>query len=111
MDRGKVINGLEHCSEMQTCFGCPYYKCDPTCQDDLGKDALSLLKELIPRLLSYDEISNYDCVYMEFYGNKYVYPELNYEARTWAKEKYGKYWRCWSNNPTEEQRKAMKWDD
>ena len=71
---------------------------------------LELLKEQEPRLLNYDEISNHDCVYMEFYGKKDIYPSLNYEAKTWAKEKYGKYWRVWSNNPTEDQRKLVKWE-
>lgn len=41
----KVIKGLKHCSEIQNCLGCPYCKGDPTCQDDLCKDALELLKE------------------------------------------------------------------
>lgn len=44
-DIENVIKGLEHCSVMQNCLGCPYFKVDPACQDDLCKDALELLKK------------------------------------------------------------------
>ena len=64
-DRKKVIKGLEHCSEMQTCFGCPYYKCDPTCQDDLCKDALSMLKEQKAEWIEYPECLAYDGAYSD----------------------------------------------
>ena len=45
IDREKVIKGLENCAIEQSCWGCPYCNGNPTCQDDLCKDALELLKE------------------------------------------------------------------
>ena len=33
------------------------------------------------------------------------------EGYTYPNTQYGKTWRCWSSKPTEEQRKAVKWDD
>jgi len=58
-DREKTIKGLEYCSELQTCFGCPYCKGSPTCQDDLCKDALQLIKEQ-PEIIRCK-----DCKYIE----------------------------------------------
>lgn len=33
------------------------------------------------------------------------------EALELDSENYGKTWRCWTAKPTDEQRKAVKWDD
>lgn len=33
------------------------------------------------------------------------------EYRYFAEDEYGKTWRCWSRRPTDEERKAAKWDD
>lgn len=43
--REKVIKGLECCSEKQNCKECPYFCFNAKCQDDMNRDALSLLKE------------------------------------------------------------------
>ena len=44
-DIEKVIEGLDCCCEKQNCKGCPYFKFNASCQDDMNKDALDLLKE------------------------------------------------------------------
>ena len=44
-DMEKVVKGLECCSVKHNCTGCPYFKFDASCQDDMNKDALELLKE------------------------------------------------------------------
>ena len=44
VDIEKVIKGLECCVDMG-CGGCPYFKNDPSCQDDKDMEALELLKE------------------------------------------------------------------
>ena len=44
-DIEKVIKGLECCYETQNCKECPYFKFNASCQDDMDKDALELLKE------------------------------------------------------------------
>lgn len=33
------------------------------------------------------------------------------ELISWSMLIYGKTWRCWTSRPTDEQRKAVKWDD
>lgn len=36
---------------------------------------------------------------------------LNNYRKYFENEYYGKTWRCWTARPTNEQRKAVKWDD
>ena len=45
IDREKVIKGLECCSEKQNCKECPFFCFNAKCQDDMNRDALSLLNE------------------------------------------------------------------
>lgn len=140
-DREKTIQGLEHCTQSFDCKGCPYYTDrieSEICTLRNGKDALALLKALEPRLLTLEEVLNADdFVWAEIYTPKkwswcVVYAKIsplvgNDEivlieedcGTGWTRNKaeYGKRgflnggWRCWSVRPTEEQRKAVKWDE
>ena len=39
-------------------------------------------------------------------------PYIGTDYRKWVELKqYGKTWRCWTSRPTEEQRKAVPWDE
>ena len=49
IDIEKVIKGLECCIK-SGCGGCPYFKDNPSCQDDKDKEALELLKEQKERI-------------------------------------------------------------
>lgn len=42
-------------------------------------------------------------IYLYYVGTDYF---KHYDQNT-----YGKTWRCWSSRPTDEQRKAVEWDD
>ena len=53
-DREKVERGLERCAGTD-CTGCPYQGISP-CQNKLAEDALALLKEQEPRVLSWEEV-------------------------------------------------------
>ena len=131
-DREKVIKGLEQfISDFK-----------PYCgnEADWGRvfDALALLKEREPRVLTLEEVRDKQIkatpVWKETKSrNKglYVGWVLAYEVQTgqgitgdclgmaepsgrmvWYKlGDYGKTWRCWSAKPTDEQRKAVEWDD
>ena len=49
VDREKVIKGLECLTQMTSCIGCPYWDSGKTreeCLSHIGKDAISLLKEM-----------------------------------------------------------------
>lgn len=88
------------------------------------KNIVSLLKEMQPRVLTYDEAVDVDCVWYENIdgvlcparikpdasGNYKVY--RLYECDCYeCEDVYGEGWRCWSSKPTEEQRKAVEWDE
>lgn len=129
-EREKVIKGLEyHLKELtvgKTCYECPYCGDNP-CETQLIANAISLLKEQEPRVLTLDEVRyEYEVVWLE---TKYLSPTVclfdNVESNVdWlyfvfgsddsygeSVHLYGKNWRCWSARPTDEQRKAVKWDD
>ncbi len=53
-DREKVIKGLEHCIESNSCNGCPYDNNSSKCIFQLHDDVLALLKEqeaVVPTLI------------------------------------------------------------
>lgn len=132
----KVVKGLECCittCTLDECEKCPYIgKRDFVrieCETDLLRDALALLKARISRMLTLDEIiaACGEPVWFEentlqgSYGAWGVVKGINepYKAveiggvryTYWAKAKYNITWRCWTSRPTDEQRKAVKWDE
>lgn len=128
-DREKVIRGLECCIDPQAlCCKCPYYNyghCDP---DKVRKDAIALLREQEPRVLDWNEIGTVDgAVWLEDRDETEVVPGLvmqmhsavnldikkdgKLRTASASRSDYGDRWRAWSARPTEEQRKAVKWND
>lgn len=118
-DREKVIKGLECCSAMSgdECRRCPY---SSDCRDEilpvgmvhLANDALELLKEQEPRVLTLEEARTYEVVWPEDKGEGELHPLIVQNNMNDSKHyKYGIHWRVWSAKPTDEQRKAVKWDE
>ena len=126
----KVIHSLERCTcnVPDACQDCPYdYKPAPDCWQSLERDALELLKEQEPRVLTLDEVlsQEWDYVYIEtehrpyskeieaYCGTHTIYCSTTvvHKRQTSGDSEYGKTWRCWTAKPTDEQRKAVKWDD
>lgn len=89
-----------------------------------------LLKEQEPMVLTLEEVVNSDApVIVDSYDMPLYYAsfEPEFSNETWARfytlgeegftqfliEDYNKanMWRCWSAKPSDEQRKAVKWDD
>jgi len=128
IDREKVIKGIQierECVSRDCDRDCG--KCDLVQDRDwllsMYDDAISLLKEQEPKLLTIEEITgdgecwfegiNGACGYADCYmctGSKEV--EVNRismkpEYVSW--NDFKKKWRCWSYRPTDEQRKAVKW--
>lgn len=86
------------------------------------------LKALEPRVMTLEEITNTDVVWLECYGIcsnlfKAALPghPLNINDATWDFQthpytetmflvEYGKNWRCWTSRPTDEQREKVKWE-
>lgn len=110
IDREKVIKGLEyHIKELsvgKTCYECPYFGDNP-CEIQLIANTLELLKEQEPRVLTLEEAKKAEVCWLEQRGYE---PYVTDDADTWNPEIYGKAYRCWSAKPTDEQRKAEKWE-
>lgn len=74
-------------------------------------------------ILPLDEIADWDQVWLEVRHSDgdllFVTAVTGQTAQTvsfmhgivQSKPQHGKSWRCWAAKPTEEQRKAVKWDD
>ena len=114
------------------CTGCPYQDRDSCDYQQICKDALALLKEQTPRVMTQDEVlhSSGNPVWFESRGRYLglkgfwclsleVDPELHIRfvqsvtggKITLSLIDYGKAYRFWTSHPTEEQRKAVKWND
>lgn len=129
--REKVIKGLECCilrdpDDHARCSQCQY---ESNCVNRLKMDALELLKEQEPRVLTLDEAAAAQEVWVEAWlsvPKKYVIMVTslyltddckNFELELLGTDKkafmlaeaYGHTWRCWSAKPTDDQRKAVKW--
>ena len=94
-------------------------------------EIIYLLRELQPRVLTLEELEDWDgAVFFEVFetdmyyvlietvepsaGMKGAYVFINVEhgehyRRVWDGEHYGSIWRCWTSRPTVDQRKAAKW--
>jgi hypothetical protein len=114
------------------CTACPYFKrCDSSgylLGLPLMKDALALLKAQEPRVMTLEEVkaSKGDDMFLEIStrtdeipyitaatldgagtkGVVFYCSHLDYVA--YNRRLYG--WRCWTSRPTDEQRKAAKWE-
>lgn len=115
-DREKVFRGLSACAEGgEACCktDCPYYDDhEYLCFTLIARDVLELLKEQEPRVLTLEEARTYEVVWPEDKGEGELHPLIVQNNMNDSKYyKYGIHWRAWSAKPTDEQRKAVKWDD
>ena len=137
IDRERVIEALECCIEVQKnpdgdggtgCDICPYRPVDSgTCPrlDVMLSDALELLKAQRPRVLTLEEIQNWQedtITWYEHHGVIGVRPRLVSYADSkcvlftdggkwfFEEDSYGTRWRCWSARPTDEQREGTPWE-
>ena len=133
-DLKKTIRGLECCTQADNrgypkCERCPYADkklgtCDAV--QGLMNDALSLLKAQIPRVLTLEEAYEADVCWAEVKEIIRIAPVRITKkngvgawvchrflscSESFSETDYGKYFRFWSARPTDEQRKAVKWND
>ena len=131
-----VIKGLECC--LNASLGepiCPTctYRFDKNgvetgdCEINLLKDAIALLKAQEPRVMTLEEVKdfNWDYCYLEeerLPGKEYraVCGDYALTCITWPSvtsmriqhgdESYGKEWRCWTSRPDKATREATPWE-
>lgn len=117
-NKEKVIKGLECHTKKKVCMNhCPY--CDGTgctemCTSTLINDALILLKEQEPRLITNEDFANADRWYniLAWCENN---PSLGVKTiDSWCiiypdklNDKFARYW---TSKPTDEQKQATKWE-
>lgn len=120
----KVIKGLECHSKNGSCGdNCPY-ETPGSCSEFLCADALTLLKAHEPRVMTLEELENYKKpVWIEERespkASKWYAPFKEIDSGIYVVfgewcfmvEDYNTEWRPWTDVPTDEQRKAVKWDD
>ena len=136
ISREKVIKGLECCMSGQPeglgCdrVPCPYNDIED-CEGALHYDALALLKAQEPHVMTIDDMRDLKrgdfAIIEQISGN--IVPviieeniELNNDllvlqvVASMGKQRvnadyeyYGKTWRCWTSEPSDEMRKAVKW--
>lgn len=136
IDREKVMKGLE-CMTNEDLYmsatACAEKKCPyagiSDCDLAIFHDALELLKEQEPRMLTLGEINKNSFVWYENKSCSRLFPALVSDCQSTTRHKfivedvffdvgtympkdvlYGKSWRCWSARPTDEQREAVKWE-
>ena len=142
-DREKVIKGLECCilhdpDDHCRCAECTYNIheiSNSPCANGLKWDALELLKEQEPRVMTWQEVEAHYTVpffddlnefedfaqdikplYFEYKHEDHWevhwrgYSSVSKYIHNWLSE-YNKTWRCWTDKPTEEQRKVVKWGE
>ena len=123
IDREIVIKGIDICLQRYRCGeDCPYY--DVECMEKLRENALALLKAQEPRVLTIEEATAGDECWFEHRNGACGYAlcfirvasqtvEINrimHNPEFITLNSFMKSWRCWSYRPTDEQRKAVKWD-
>ena len=129
--REKVIRGLECCAlgSFGTCEGCPYTE-ETRCSEHLCGDALALLRKQELRVLTPEEIRSgaVEVAWVEDRDKVEVVPGIWFRLSNEGEDEavdihirdgfvgarlavYGKLWRCWTAKPSDEQRKAVKWND
>lgn len=126
---GKVLKGLECCFDGK-CDECPFndgYYCKMVPKRGvmrvelpykLAKSAFDMLKAAYPEphCLTLDELRKVEpetVLWREIYGDKPTVCEFSGTEEFWEinTDIYGKSFRLWTAKPTDEQRKAVKWDD
>lgn len=125
----EIIKTIETCyTASHSCTECTLFTVDE-CNEKLMRAVLALLKEQVPRVMTLEELCLWDGSFMletivgdigwaSYFGEYDQYGDIicrivdiDGGVNDRYKSMYGFKWRCWTSRPTDEQRKAVKWDD
>lgn len=122
--RSKVIDGLKHHAD-GLCKGqngwCPYYSENDYCCKNMLNDAIELL---IPHLIPFSVIRRSMAVWIEYRDKPETVLAIGGSDAGYCKcfiseqdqsialnnDEYNKRWRAWTQEPTNGQREAVKWN-
>ena len=116
------------------CTGCPYRdrECEFICDfQRICRDTLALLNTQEPRVMTMEELLDVGQVwessappYLWLDKNRSIYNTTSFWCAwrdiyemihgrhdKYTDENYGSEWRCWTSRPTDEQRKAVPWNE
>lgn len=128
-DLEKTIKSLEHCYKGKCVYEdgerCPYERIS-ACTKAVLSNAIELLKEKQPRLLTLEEVKQAEVVWNEWTSvdgfvecmmfdrvdadGDYRFTEKLGSQIYFEPSEYNESWRCWSARPTDEQMKETEWD-
>jgi hypothetical protein len=109
-DTEKAISLLQQCLDER-----PYAAVRVSQIMSCIQEAVELLKEQEPRVLTLDEADAAEVVWFEARNHIFIEPMLTRrkrladEAEDWFQ--YGRDWRCWSTRPSDKQREEAPWDE
>ena len=106
-DREKTIKGLEKLRE-DLGYGLPDRSNVVMEYLNSLTDAITLLKEQEPRVMTLDELTE---IYVEFKGDNCPIRLTNFDLQKIVKHMVDGVCRLWTSKPTDKQRKAVKWDE
>ena len=105
---------------------CPYEKYD-ACGRQLRDDIIEFLTPHVYTMEEVRDVVNYGFIEVATYSGTYMYaiPAIIDNCDKWRTDlvfgtddiephewdEYGKTWRCWNMYPTEEERKAVGWNE
>lgn len=120
-------DAIMNCIGPENCTKCEYRNVPGSkvrCKTMLLRDALELLKAQETRIMSREEIENADgYIWFEDKAQKVMQARyfrkgilfeigcLPFASKKLNWETYGTLWRYWTAMPTDEQRRAAKWDE
>lgn len=118
-EREKVIRGLKVCTTDDFCSDeCPYSQCDGrSCHYPLMRDALALLREQEPRVMTWEEINKRaesldpDPIFVQWKetgGTAWIVGSINIIAG--MVNAGNRDVRAWTSRPTPEQMRETKWE-
>ena len=137
-ENDRVFDAFRNCITEPKCRDCPWTECDTLKNRvveipiDLALAVMRMLKAQEPRVMTLEEVR---CAYEEpmwfeskgtFRGQKGFWvlskgvstsfvirliPAIGNDDTQLSLAAYGKVWRCWTSQPTAEQREATSWND
>ena len=128
-ERDRVLEAYRNCISEPKCKGCPWTECKTLGNGtiEIPRDlALAVMRELVaqePGVMTLEEINGYlddpDGDKKPLWLEWHYIPDLSgwvlasqvSDLMKRYMDYYNSTWRPWTSRPTDEQRKAAKWDD
>lgn len=131
-EHDRVFDAFRNCITVPKCKDCPWTECSTLNNGsvEIPRDlALAVMRELAahePRVISWQDAESMRLCWVETRFPHTISPadlihyfdespnitvfKIHQNARDWPIDEYGIKWRCWNNEPTNEQMEEAKWE-